>query len=132
MNNICESLISHRNLGEIQTQTSTSMGRSGSIPLTEDGYAMLEPKGCIELACSNTGFTGLQDDVNQTNQKEGEISDHYEVRENFKLNEHDHDYEEPYWEPANKEEELLDQLSKLGVPEILTESIEYVGFRLSQ
>ena len=36
----------------------------------------------------------------------------------------DHDYEEPYWEPANKEEELMDQLSKLNVPVIQAKDIE--------
>ena len=36
----------------------------------------------------------------------------------------DHDYEELYWEPANQEEELLSQLSKLGLSVIYTESVE--------
>lgn len=33
-----------------------------------------------------------------------------------------HDYEEPYFEPANKEEELVAQIKKLGVTEISRES----------
>lgn len=117
--------ISHRYLGEIRVETSA---RRGSIPLTEDGYAMLELERSMELGYNNTGS---QNETNHVDQNEGKInviSDHYEVSENFKLNKHDHDYEEPYWEPANKEEELMDQLSKLGVPQVLTESIEYVGF----
>ena len=34
------------------------------------------------------------------------------------------DYEALYWEPASHEEELMAQLSKLGVPLILSQSIE--------
>ena len=111
-------------------QTSSSIAR-GSIPLTEDGYAVLEPESCLELGYSNTGISSSRDDTNQTeccDQNVGKInviSDHYEVSENIR-SKHDHDYEEPYWEPANKEEELMDQLSKLGVPEIPAKSIEYV------
>ena len=106
----------------MQTSTSRASLR-GSIPLTEDGYAVLEPESSMELGYSNTGS---KDDTMQTecfDQNEGLISDHYEVSENSR-NEHDHDYEEPYWEPANQEEELIDQLSKLGIPEILAELIE--------
>ena len=112
-----------------QVQTSSSIAR-GSIPLTEDGYAVLEPESCLELGYSNTGISSSKDHTKQIeccDQNEGKISaisDHYEVSENFR-SQHDHDYEEPYWEPASKEEELMDQLSKLGVPEILAESIEY-------
>lgn len=36
----------------------------------------------------------------------------------------DHDYEEPYWEPATMEEELMDQLAKLNVPVIPVKNIE--------
>ena len=35
----------------------------------------------------------------------------------------DHDYEEPFWEPATKEEELLLQLDNLKVKRILSESV---------
>ena len=92
---------------------------------------MLEPEICMEPGFSSTKFSCSHDDIDHIenyNQNEGKVNairDHYEVSENFK-SEHDHDYEEPYWEPANKEEELMDQLSKLGVPEIMAESIEYV------
>ena len=92
---------------------------------------MLEPEICMEPGFSSTKFSCSHDDIDHIenyNQNEGNVNairDHYEVSENFK-SEHDHDYEEPYWEPANKEEELMDQLSKLGVPEIMAESIEYV------
>ena len=112
-------------------ETCTSITRS-SIPLTEDGYAVLEPDSCMELGYNNTKLSSSKNDdidhIKRYNQNEGKInalSDHYEVSESFR-SEHDHDYEEPYWEPANQEEELMDQLSKLGVPEILAESIEYV------
>ena len=90
---------------------------------------MLEPEICIEPRFNNnTRSKDDSDHIESYNQNEGTdnaIRDHYEVSENFR-SEHDHDYEEPYWEPANKEEELIDQLFKLGVPEILAESIEYV------
>lgn len=33
----------------------------------------------------------------------------------------EHDYEEPYFEPASKEEDLLQQLIKLSIPIILEE-----------
>jgi hypothetical protein len=98
------------------------------MPLTEDGYAMLEPEICMELGTKFSSSKADIDCIESYNQNEGTINairDHYEVSENFR-SERDHDYEEPYWEPANKEEELMDQLSKLGVPEILAESIEYV------
>ena len=36
----------------------------------------------------------------------------------------DHDYDEPYFEPACMEEELLLQLKNLGVPAIKEESLE--------
>jgi hypothetical protein len=36
----------------------------------------------------------------------------------------DHDYDEPYFEPACKEEELLLQLKSLGVPIIAEDSLE--------
>ena len=37
-----------------------------------------------------------------------------------------HDYDEPYFEPASKEEGLLLQLKELGIPIISSESIKYV------
>lgn len=98
-------------------QTSTSTAR-GSIPLTEDGYAVLEPECCMEDINQAECFNQYHD--GKTNVT---ISDHFEVN-GIVRNECAHDYEEPYWEPANKEEALLDQLSKLGVPVILAQSIE--------
>ena len=47
--------------------------------------------------------------------------------EDFSIDDNDHDYEEPYWEPANQEEELVVQLSKLKVPVIPVTAIEWVG-----
>ena len=38
--------------------------------------------------------------------------------------ENPHDYDEPYFEPACMEEELLSQLKNLGVPAIKEESLE--------
>lgn len=35
-----------------------------------------------------------------------------------------HDYDEPYFEPAYKEEELLSQLRSLSVPVIAEESLQ--------
>ena len=122
-------MLNHRLEGKCPMYNTASNSR-GSIPLTEDGYAVLEPETCTECDHSNTGPSSPKEDNYQMNcrdQIEGKInaiSGHYEFSEYFR-NEHDHDYEEPYWEPANKEEELMDQLSKLGVPEILVESIEY-------
>ena len=91
---------------------------------------MLEPESCVELGYNNTKLKDDIDQIESCNQNESEINairdmrDHYEFSENYR-SEHNHDYEEPYWEPANKEDELIDQLFKLGVPEILAESIEY-------
>lgn len=123
-------MLNHRLEGKRPMHNSASNSR-GSIPLTEDGYAVLEPEDCTECGHSNTGGSISKENIDQTNyhdQNESKVnilSGHSELSENFR-NEHDHDYEEPYWEPANKEEELMDQLSRLGVPEILVESIEYV------
>ena len=120
----------------MQHSSSESTIIRGSIPLTEDGYAILEPESRMQLGYSNIGFTTIispkesedcRIEDSDCKQDEGQdcminnISDHYEVSENFKK---DHDYEELYWEPANRKEELLDQLSKLGVPEIPAKSIE--------
>ena len=57
-------------------------------------------------------------------------SSHYEMSDglvdsgNGAQTDDEHDYEEPYWEPANKEEELMQQLSKLNVPMIPAKDIE--------
>ena len=42
-----------------------------------------------------------------------------------KLNkDYDHDYEEPFWEPATQEEELREQLARLGVAEIAEDKLK--------
>ena len=48
----------------------------------------------------------------------------YEMSKDFLIGDNDHDYEEPYWEPANQEEELIAQLSKLKVPVVPATAIE--------
>ena len=50
----------------------------------------------------------------------------YEMSKEFSIDDNDHDYEEPYWEPANQEEELIAQLSKLKVPVVPVTAIEWV------
>lgn len=46
------------------------------------------------------------------------------VNNDYKLNQiKDHDYEEPYFKPANEEEGLLIQLKKLSIP-VLEEETE--------
>ena len=114
------------------------------IPLTEDGYATLQqeshddhnPNTSAEI--SSGGYTLLskeqpKDEADDTGYDEvnGQdvIRSHYEMSEDLpggEKKDDDHDYEEPYWEPANKEEELMDQLSKLNVPVILAKDIEWV------
>ena len=75
--------------------------------MTEDGYAVLEPGG--------------HDSVTIVNHPKEYISPGHGM-----MDDQDHDYEELYWEPANQEEELLSQLSKLGLPVIHEDCIEYV------
>ena len=113
------------------------------IPLTEDGYATLEPESdnghdnadqvLVEISTdrytllskkqpeAKPGDTGY-DEVND----QDVIRSHYEMSEYLPRVEKDdyHDYEESYWEPANKEEELMDQLSKLNMPVIQAKDIE--------
>lgn len=84
-----------------------SFNSKGLVPLTEDGYAVLEPGG--------------HDSVTVVYQP-GE----YILPKSHETTDKEHDYEELYWEPANQEEELLSQLSKLGLPVIQADCIEYV------
>ena len=85
-----------------------------------DGYTLLAKEG------DEPGDNGY-DEVNE----QDAASSHYEMSGNLmgggggrKTEEDEHDYEEPYWEPASKEEELMEQLSKLNVPVIPAKSIE--------
>ena len=79
--------------------------------MTEDGYAVLEPGGHDSATCT----------VTVVNHPKEYILPGHGTTDN-----QDHDYEELYWEPANQEEELLSQLSKLGLPVIHADCIEYV------
>ena len=92
-----------------------------SVPLTEDGYATLEPED-TKSVCQGQP----QDYLLSTNKTSK--YDHLQKAEDVGKEEtdikNDHDYEELFWEPANLEEELMSQISKLGLPEILSESVE--------
>lgn len=92
--------------------------------MTEDGYATLEPK-----STNSIGHDQLQEYILPPN-KTPEY-DHLTAlsiineEDDTNVNENkDHDYEELFWEPASREEELMAQLSKLGLPVILSENIE--------
>ena len=43
-----------------------------------------------------------------------------------------HDYDEPYFEPALKEEELIMQLKNLSVPVVGTEHLKYVSVHMQR
>ena len=61
------------------------------------------------------------------------ITKHYPDYENEALSDDiDHDYDEPYFEPATEEEAILEQLCKLAIPTIEEESLEYVCNRLNK
>ena len=105
-----------------------------SIPLTEDGYATLEPDGDITVITDkkpeeytlplNDNFA--YDEVNEQDpvKAENEQSPDQLGTENA-LGSDNYDYAEPYWEPANIEEALMDQLySTLKLPRIPAESVE--------
>ena len=83
--------------------------QKGPLPLTEDGYAVLESGGHDSVTVTV---------VNQPGE--------YILPKSHETTDKEHDYEELYWEPANQEEELLSQLSKLGLPVIQADCIEYV------
>lgn len=93
--------------------------------MTEDGYATLEPEDK-----KSTDQNQPQDYVSPLNKTSG--YDHLQTAQSVmnddddaNVNEgKDHDYEELFWEPACREEELMAQLSQLGLPVILSENIE--------
>ena len=62
--------------------------------------------------------------MNQPDQSEKYISP-----KSHETTDKEHDYEELYWEPSNQEEELLSQLSKLGLPVIHADCVEYAKSR---
>ena len=120
-------------------------GATNSLPLTEDGYATLEKPPSesgndvstkVEDILSD-GYTLLAEEDKPDNTGYDEVYDkdmlgdpHHKVGDDHlggRLKnepEDEHDYEEPYWEPASKEEELMEQLSKLNVPVIPAKDIE--------
>lgn len=88
------------------------------IPLTEDGYATLEPDNIkYEVHERPEEYTLPMDATTRY--------DHLEMKREEEKNE-GHDYEQLFWEPANEEKDLMAQISKLGLPFILAENIQYV------
>ena len=96
-----------------QVPPSTTTAQS-SIPLTEDGYELLEPeddtteKKIEEYTLSldeNSGYDEVNDQepVKAENEELPELAEENMGNDNY-------DYELSYWEPANKEEELMSQL----------------------
>ena len=120
-------------------------GATNSLVLTEDGYCILE-KPTSESSSndvttkvndvSSDGYTLLAKEANPDYTGYDEVNDKDLADPLYKVGddhlggrlknelEDDHDYEEPYWEPASKEEELMEQLSKLNVPVIPAKNIE--------
>ena len=100
-----------------------------SIPLTEDGYATLEPDDIktdkkpqeyILPVGENPGYEEVDDDqdcMKIQNEESPELA-----KETAKGS--DNNYE-VYWDPGNKEEELISQLySTLNLQRIPPESVE--------
>ena len=112
-----------------QVPPSTTTVQS-SIPLTEDGYAVLEPEDDMTEKKPEDSYTLLlnensgYDEVNDHDPMEADNEESPELaKENAGSD--DYDYAEPYWEPANKEEELMSQLySTLKLQRIPAESVE--------
>ena len=93
-----------------------------SIPMTEDGYATLEPE-----STKSVGHDQLQDHalpLNQILEYDHLPAVQSVLNDEGDTNVSENDYEELFWEPANREEELMVQLSKLKLPVILSENIE--------
>ena len=91
-----------------------------SVPLTEDGYATLEP--------DNTLKDIVKDQPEEYSLPSKESTTGYDYLKEIVekgINVEDHDYDEVYWEPANQEEELMDQLTKLGLLVIDSYNLEY-------
>ena len=99
-----------------------------SIPLTEDGYATIEPEAVktdkklaehILPQGENPGYDKLsdQDPVNEESSER--------TQETAAMGSDNYDYAEAYWEPSNNEEELMSQLySTLKLQRIPAESVE--------
>lgn len=91
------------------------------MDISSDGYTLLSNEQTEDEPPINTGYGVVNDqDI---------ISSQYETSDNLLEDEKtgdENDYEEPYWEPANKEEELMAQLAVLNVPVIVAKDIEWV------
>ena len=99
---------------------SESPNKQKLVDNSSDGYTLLGNEQSEGEPANDTGYE-------EVNEQDVMTSGHYEVSEEFlksKVTEDEHDYEEPYWEPANKEEELMEQLGKLNVPVIPEKDIE--------
>lgn len=87
--------------------------------MTEDGYATLEPDNDIVSGVDDQHYdytlpidvTTGYDNLEKVEEDSGKPDDNY-------------DYEELFWEPANKEEELMAQISKLALPVILADNVQ--------
>ena len=98
-----------------------------SIPLTEDGYATLEPDDIktdkkpeeyILPLGENPGYDEVNDQDLINEESPG-------LTQETAMGSDNYDYAEPYWEPANKEEELISQIySTLKLERIPAESVE--------
>ena len=123
--------------------------RNPLTTLTNDGYSTLEDPNNPDITnnqgeSSSDGYTLLVKEgdepaadtgYDEVNEQDADDTPHYEmsgdptvaqgsgIQRKMEDND-DHDYEEPYWEPASKEEELMDQLAKLSVPVIPAKNIE--------
>ena len=90
--------------------------------MTEDGYATLEPGSTKSAGHDHPQVHDLP--LNQTSEYNHLQTVQHVLNEEDGMNVHENDYEELFWEPANREEELMAQLSKLGLPVVLSENIE--------
>ena len=89
------------------------------VDSSSDGYTLLSSEQTEDEPPVDTGYDVVNDqDI---------ISSHYETSDNLLGDEkagEANDYEEPYWQPASKEEELMAQLAMLNVPVIAAKDIE--------
>ena len=98
-----------------------------SIPLTEDGYALLEPEDDTTEKKPEEYSLPLNENsgYDEVNNEEPVEADNEELPAKENAGSDDYDYAEPYWEPANKEEELMSQLySTLKLQRIPAENVE--------
>ena len=101
--------------GEDATQPDQNQESTDNENFTTGVYSLL----CDEQFQDESNDTGY-DEVDD----QDAISSRYETDDDLQKAENERDYEEPYWEPANKEEELMVQLAKLNVQVIAAENIK--------